>query len=107
MAITRRGQRAFEITGLTWIAEHSVTRLGRNRGMSRDREYRVQTPEALTDTAAIRPCSTASPSHLILLAQPLSIIIISREISKGIEMRANQPRRGRILHRWLHNPNYG
>ena len=50
----KRGQRAFKITGLTWIVERSLAWLGRNRRLSKDYEYRVQTSEALIDIASIR-----------------------------------------------------
>ena len=46
MVITRCGQRAFKITGLTW--------LGRSRRFSKDYEYRVQTSDTMIDVAAIR-----------------------------------------------------
>jgi putative transposase len=52
--ITKRRQRAFKITGLTWIVERSFAWLGRNRRFSKDYEYRVQTSETLIDIAAIR-----------------------------------------------------
>ena len=48
------GQRAFKITGLTWIVERSLAWLGRNRRLSKDYEYQVQTSEALIDVASIR-----------------------------------------------------
>jgi transposase len=54
LVITKRGQRAFKITGLTWIVERSLAWLGRNRRFSKDYEYRVQTLEALIEVAAIR-----------------------------------------------------
>ncbi len=54
LQITRRGQRAFRVTGLTWIVERSFAWLGRNRRFSKDYEYRVQTSETLLDIAAIR-----------------------------------------------------
>ena len=34
LVIVKRGQRAFKITGLTWIVERSFAWLGRNRQMS-------------------------------------------------------------------------
>jgi putative transposase len=52
LVTTRRGQRAFKITGLTWIVERSFAWLGRNRRFSKD--YRVQTSETMIDVAAIR-----------------------------------------------------
>jgi len=39
----KRKQRAFKITGLTWVAERSFAWVGRNRRLSKDYEYRVQT----------------------------------------------------------------
>jgi transposase len=47
-------QRAFKITGLTWIVERSFAWLGRNRRLSKDYEYSVQTSETLIDIAATR-----------------------------------------------------
>jgi putative transposase len=52
--ITKRGQRAFQIAGLTWIVERTFAWLGRNRRFSKDYEYRVQTSETLLDIAATR-----------------------------------------------------
>ena len=46
LRIVRRRQRAFKITGLTWIVERSFAWLGRNR-LSKDYEYRVQTLETM------------------------------------------------------------
>jgi len=54
LQIVKRRQRAFKITGLTWIVERSFAWLGRNRRLSKDYEYRVQTSEALIGIAAIR-----------------------------------------------------
>jgi putative transposase len=54
LRITHRGQRAFRTTGLTWIVERSFAWLGRNRRLSKDYEYRVQTSETLIDIAGIR-----------------------------------------------------
>src|SRR5205814_8885365 len=50
----KRRQRAFKITGLTWIVERSFAWLGRNRRFSKDYEYRVQTSETMLDIAATR-----------------------------------------------------
>jgi transposase len=50
----KRRQRAFKITGLTWIVERSFAWLGRNRRLSKDYEYSVQTSETLIDIAATR-----------------------------------------------------
>ena len=54
LQIFKRQQRAFKITGLTWIVERTFAWLGRNRRFSKDYEYRVQTSETLLDIAAIR-----------------------------------------------------
>ena len=54
LQIVKRRQRAFKITGLTWIVERSFARLGRNRRLSKDYEYSVQTSETLIDIAATR-----------------------------------------------------
>jgi putative transposase len=54
LQIFKRQQRAFKITGLTWIAERTFAWLGRNRRFSKDYEYRVQTSETLLDIATIR-----------------------------------------------------
>src|SRR4029077_8076785 len=54
LRIVKRRQRTFKITGLTWIVERSFAWLGRNRRLSKDYEYRVQTSETMIDLAAIR-----------------------------------------------------
>ena len=54
LRIVKRRQRAFKITGLTWIVERSFAWLGRNRRLSKDYEYRVQTSETMIDLASIR-----------------------------------------------------
>ena len=54
LQIVKRQQRAFKITGLTWIVERSFAWLGRNRRLSKDYEYHVQTSETMLDVAAIR-----------------------------------------------------
>jgi putative transposase len=54
LQIVKRRQRAFKITGLTWIVERTFAWLGRNRRMSKDYEYAVQTSETMIDVAAIR-----------------------------------------------------
>ena len=54
LQIVKRRQRAFQITGLTWIVERSFAWLGRNRRLSKDYEYRVQTSELMIDIAATR-----------------------------------------------------
>ena len=40
--------------GSDWIVERSFAWLGRNRRLSKDYEYRVQTSETMIDLAAIR-----------------------------------------------------
>ena len=50
----KRRQRAFKVTGLTWIVERTFAWLGRNRHLSKDYEYNVQTSETMIDIAAIR-----------------------------------------------------
>ncbi len=52
--IIKRRQRTFKITGLIWIVERSFAWLGRNRRLSKDYQYRVQTSETMIDIAAIR-----------------------------------------------------
>jgi transposase len=54
LKITHRQQRAFKVTGLTWIVERTFAWLGRNRRLSKDYELDVQTSEAFIDLAAIR-----------------------------------------------------
>ena len=54
LKITQRRQRAFKVTGLTWIVERTFAWLGRNRRLSKDYELKVQTSEAFIDLAAIR-----------------------------------------------------
>jgi putative transposase len=52
--ITKRRQRAFKVVGLTWIVERTFAWLARNRRLSKDYEFKVQTSEAFIDLAAIR-----------------------------------------------------
>ena len=54
LQIVKRRQHAFHITGLTWIVERSFAWLGRNRRLSKDYEYKVQTSESMIDIANIR-----------------------------------------------------
>jgi putative transposase len=54
LQIVKRRERAFKITGLTWIVERTFAWLGRNRRLSKDYEYAVQTSEAMIDIAGIR-----------------------------------------------------
>ena len=52
--IVERRERAFRITGLTWIVERTFAWLGRNRRLSKDNEYAVHSSETMIDVAAIR-----------------------------------------------------
>lgn len=52
--IVERRQRAFKITGLTWIVERSFAWLGRNRRLSKDYEHRVRTSETMIDIVSNR-----------------------------------------------------
>ena len=54
LQIVKRRQRAFRVTGLTWIVERSIAWLNRNRRLAKDCEYRVQSSETMLDIAAIR-----------------------------------------------------
>ena len=54
LQIVKRRQRAFRITGLTWIVERSFAWLGRNRRLSKDYVYCVQSSETLIEIAAPR-----------------------------------------------------
>ena len=54
LQIVKRRRRAFKITGLTWIVERSFAWLGRNRRLSKDYEYSVQTSETFIDIASTR-----------------------------------------------------
>ena len=54
LRIVKRRQRAFRITGLTWIVERSIAWINRNRRLAKDYEYRVQSSETMIDLAAIR-----------------------------------------------------
>src|SRR3954447_24172252 len=54
LQIVKRKQRAFKVAGLTWIVERTFAWLGRNRRLSKDYEYNVQTSETMIDIAAIR-----------------------------------------------------
>jgi transposase len=54
LQIVKRRERAFRITGLTWIVERTFAWLGRNRRLSKDYEYAVQSSEPMMDIAAVR-----------------------------------------------------
>ena len=51
--VIKRRQQAFGIAGLTWSMQCSFARLGRDRRLSKDDEYKLQTSEAPIDVAAI------------------------------------------------------
>jgi len=61
LVIVKRGQRAFKITGLTWIVERTFAWLGRNRRMSKDYEYACRLAETMIDLVAVRLMLNASP----------------------------------------------
>ena len=83
LQIVKRRQRAFKITGLTWIVERSFAWLGRNRRFSKDYEYRVQTSETMLDIAATRayaesPCtSTKFFKHPLCAQRPIEMIAMN------------------------------
>ena len=52
LQIVKRRQRAFKITGLTWIVERSFAWLGRNQRLSKDYEYCVQSSKTLIEIAS-------------------------------------------------------
>jgi hypothetical protein len=52
--LMREGGWKLKITGLTWIVDRSFAWLGRNRRLSKDYEYLVQTAETFIDIAATR-----------------------------------------------------
>ena len=52
LEIVKRKKRAFKIAGLNWIVERSFGWLGRQRRLSKDYEYRVQSSEALITIAS-------------------------------------------------------
>ena len=54
LQIVKRWQRAFKITGLTWIVERSFAWVGPNRRLNKDYEYCVQSSETLIEIAATR-----------------------------------------------------
>jgi transposase len=72
LVIVKRGQRAFKITGLTWIVERSFAWIGRNRRMSKDYEYSVQTSESIDRARHSPPHAQSPPAHIILFKHPLS-----------------------------------
>jgi transposase len=54
LQIVKRRKRAFTSTDLTWIVERSFAGLGRNRRLSKDYEYTLQSSETMIDIATIR-----------------------------------------------------
>ena len=72
LRIVKRRQRAFKITGLTWIVERSFAWLGRNRRLSKDYEYRLQTSETMIDLAAILLMLDRIAPVMRLFKHPLS-----------------------------------
>jgi putative transposase len=84
LRIVKRRQRAFKITGLTWIVERSFAWLGRNRRLSKDYEYRVQTSEKMIDLASIRLMLNWISLRVRLFKHPLKELL----------------RRGGFRHRW-------
>jgi transposase len=60
LQIVKRRERAFKITGLTWIVERTFAWLGRNRRLSKDYEYQgrelfVQNPHTDLNVCGSRP----------------------------------------------------
>ena len=84
LRIVKRRQRAFKITGLTWIVERSFAWLGRNRRLSKDYEYWVQTSEKMIDLASIRLMLNRIALRVRLFKHPLKELL----------------RRGGFRHRW-------
>src|ERR1700756_5517717 len=86
LQIVKRRQRAFKIAGLTWIVERSFAWLGRNRRLSKDYEYAVQTSEIMIDIAAIRIMLKSTRTGVNLFKHPLSLsfpCLLSVEMSQG------------------------
>jgi transposase len=54
MGATNRQEATACVQNHTWIVERSFAWLGRNRRLSKDYEYWVQTSETMIDLAAIR-----------------------------------------------------
>ena len=73
LQIVKRRQRAFKITGLTWIVERSFAWLGRNRRLSKDYEYSVQSSETLIEIAATRLTLNRVAPGMRLLKHALSV----------------------------------
>src|SRR5271165_5847569 len=71
LRIVKRRQRAFKITGLTWIVERSFAWLGRNRRLSKDYEYRVQTSETMIDLVRNPPYAKPDRPCIKLFKHPL------------------------------------
>jgi transposase len=71
LRIVKRRQRAFKITGLTWIVERSFAWLGRNRRPSKDYEYWMQTSETMIDL--VPPYAQPNRPCMRLFKHPLRI----------------------------------
>jgi len=54
LARTLKQHQGWQLRIVAWIVERSLAWLGRNRRLSEDYEYRVQTSETMIDLAAIR-----------------------------------------------------
>lgn len=54
LVITRRGQRAFKIKGLTWIVKRSFAWLGHDPRSTKDYEFKAKTSESLIAVLATR-----------------------------------------------------
>jgi putative transposase len=80
LQIVKRRQRAFKITGLTWIVERSFAWLGRNRRFSKD--YAVQTSETMIDIAAIRIMLNRLAPSVNFFKHPLSCTGYATEIER-------------------------
>jgi hypothetical protein len=73
LVIVKRGQRAFKITGLTWIVERSFVWLGRNRRMSKDYEYQGSDFRNYDRPRDHTPHAESPRGHIILLKHPLTM----------------------------------
>src|SRR5271165_2033701 len=86
LQIVKRRKRAFKITGLTWIVERSFAWLGRNRRLSKDYEYSVQTSETLIDIASTDPGKlrvSFPPERYVLFGVIHSHRVLHRDIESA------------------------
>ena len=81
LRIVKRRQRAFKITGLTWIVERSFAWLGRNRRLSKDYEYRVQTSETMIDPADGTTTALTEPDSFDTFVSSPNMLMIQRVLS--------------------------